>query len=65
MPHSSDGNLFKQFKAPQPAMNALASFSGTPTIDGGQNGAQLWFGRNSHVIYGEKIKTTGEYLRTL
>ena len=42
-----------------------AVFSNTPAIDGGEKGAQLWFGRKCHVIYAEKIKTTADYLRTL
>ena len=74
MPHSPDGNLFKRFKAPQPATNVLrlndkatsdSVFSNTPVIDGGEKGAQIWFGQKCHVIYAEKIKTTADYLRTL
>eukprot|EP00536_Pseudo-nitzschia_multiseries_P014547 jgi/Psemu1/39086/gm1.39086_g len=60
---SSDGNIFKRFQSPQPAMNigpfnddvlSDVIYSDTPAINGGSKLAQVFFGRKSHIIHVEE-----------
>eukprot|EP00532_Pseudo-nitzschia_australis_P001585 CAMPEP_0168196100 /NCGR_PEP_ID=MMETSP0139_2-20121125/20298_1 /TAXON_ID=44445 /ORGANISM="Pseudo-nitzschia australis, Strain 10249 10 AB" /LENGTH=564 /DNA_ID=CAMNT_0008120177 /DNA_START=193 /DNA_END=1883 /DNA_ORIENTATION=+ len=73
MPSSPDGNLFKRWKAPNPAMNVFRLNddvltddiqSDTPAISGGFSRAQIFFGRNSHIIHVEPLAKKSYFLRT-
>ena len=74
MPASSLGNVFKRFKAPNPAMNVFrlnedtltdTVYANTPALVFCHTLAQIFFGSNSHItaIYG--IKSTKNFLQTL
>ena len=74
MPVSPDGNLFKRWKSPNPAMNVFRLqddlltdkiHSNTPAIDGGFTEAQVFFGRKSHIIHPESISRTKSFLRCI
>ena len=73
MPLSPNGNLFKRWKAPNPAMNVFRLNddvltddiqSDTPAISGGFSRAQIFFGRNSHIIHVEPLAKKSYFLRT-
>eukprot|EP00536_Pseudo-nitzschia_multiseries_P014990 jgi/Psemu1/40807/gm1.40807_g len=68
---SPGGNIFKRFHSPQPAMNVRpfndgilseVVYSNVPAIDGGSKLAQIFFGRKSHIIHVEEMRTTGDFL---
>ena len=70
---SPDGNLFKRYHAPNPAMNVFRFnddlmtdkiHSNTPAI-GGHTEAQLFFGRTSHIAHVEPITRTHPFLKCL
>ena len=71
MPASPDGNLFKRYNSPNPAMNVYrlqddvmtdTIFLDTPAIDGGYTQAQVFFGRTSHIVHVEPLSTTKNFL---
>eukprot|EP00536_Pseudo-nitzschia_multiseries_P015981 jgi/Psemu1/219753/e_gw1.991.23.1 len=71
---SPDGNIFKRFQSPQPAMNVRpfnddilsdVVYSDTPAINGGSKIAQDFFGRKSHIIHVEEMRTTADFLPCL
>jgi len=66
--NSEEGNQFKRYKSPQPAMNIHRwdedilmdeIFSGTPAIDGGFKSAMVFFGRKSHITHVEEVAVKG------
>eukprot|EP00536_Pseudo-nitzschia_multiseries_P011293 jgi/Psemu1/28422/gm1.28422_g len=68
---SPDGNLFKRFQSPQPAMhvqpfndNVLSNvvYSDVPAINGGSKVAQIFFGLTSHIIHIKEMRTTRDFL---
>eukprot|EP00536_Pseudo-nitzschia_multiseries_P007570 jgi/Psemu1/18239/gm1.18239_g len=68
---SPDGNLFKRFQSPQPAMNVRpfnnnvlsdVVYSDIPAVNGGSKVAHLFFSRKSHIIHVEEMRTTGDFL---
>ena len=74
MPTSPNGNLFKRWKSPNPAMNVFRLqddiltdkiHSNTPAIDGGFKTAQIFFGRKSHIIHPEIISKRKSFLRCI
>ena len=74
MPNSPDGNLFKRWHSPNPAMNVFRLqddlltdkiHSNTPAIDGGFKEAQVFFGRKSHIIHVETISKTKKFVQCL
>ena len=74
MPTSPDGNLFKRWKSPNPAMNIFRLqddlltdkiHSNTPALEGGFKDAQIFFGRKSHIIHVESISKTKSFLRCI
>eukprot|EP00531_Pseudo-nitzschia_arenysensis_P008891 CAMPEP_0116125882 /NCGR_PEP_ID=MMETSP0329-20121206/6042_1 /TAXON_ID=697910 /ORGANISM="Pseudo-nitzschia arenysensis, Strain B593" /LENGTH=1908 /DNA_ID=CAMNT_0003619941 /DNA_START=154 /DNA_END=5877 /DNA_ORIENTATION=+ len=71
-PSSPDGNLFKRWNSPNPAMNVFRLqddvltdkiHSNTPAIDGGFKEAQIFFGRKSHIVHPEPISKSKSFLR--
>ena len=73
MPSSPDGNLFKRYHSPNPAMNVYrlqddvltdTVFSDTPAVDGGCTQAQIFFGKSSHIVHVEALTTTKDFLRS-
>jgi len=74
MPTSSNSNLFKRYRSPNPGANIPRLYDGvmtnsicsdTPAIDGGKTVGQCFFGRRSKFNHAEKMKTTKSYLRAL
>ena len=74
MPQSDDGNLFKRWKSPNPAMNVFRLqddlltdkvYSDTEAIDGGHTEAQIFFGRKSHLIHVERTSSTFPFIKCL
>ena len=74
MPTSSNGNLLKRYKSPNPGANipclyddllTNSIYSNTPAINGGETVGQCFFGRRSKFNNGEKAKTAKSYLRAL
>eukprot|EP00536_Pseudo-nitzschia_multiseries_P005269 jgi/Psemu1/12096/gm1.12096_g len=68
---SPDGNIFKGFQSPQPVMNVRpfhdgilsdVIYSDTPAVNGGSKLAQVFFGRKSHIIHVEEMRTTADFL---
>ena len=60
MPSSDCGNIFKRWRAPDPAMNVHRLqddlltdkiSSNTPALDGSFTDAQVFFGRKSHILH--------------
>eukprot|EP00536_Pseudo-nitzschia_multiseries_P014229 jgi/Psemu1/214147/e_gw1.674.34.1 len=67
-------DILSRFQSPQPAMNVRplnddvlsdVIYSDTPAIDGGSKIAQVFFGRKSHIIHVEEMRTTGDFLPCL
>ena len=74
MPTSEEGNLFKRWKSPNPAMNVFRMqddlltdkiHSNTPSVEGGFTATQLYFGRKSHIIHPEPLSRKYTFLRGL
>ena len=74
MPTSSNVNLFKRYKSPNPGANAFRIYddyctdticSDMPAIDEGETLGQVFFGHKSKFNHREKIKTTKYYLKAL
>ena len=74
MPTSPDGNLFKRWKAPNPAMNVFrlhddlltdTIYSDTEAIDSNITKAQIFFGRKSHIIHVEPVSTKYTFIKCL
>ena len=73
-PVSPEGNLFKRWKSPNPAMNVFRLqddiltdkvHSNTASVDGSYKTAQVFFGRKSHIIQIEPISKEITFLRCL
>ena len=73
-PVSPDGNLFKRWKSPNPAMNVFRLqddlltdmiYSDTEALDNGHTKAQIFFGRKSHIIHVEPISNTFPFIKCL
>jgi hypothetical protein len=73
-PSSPDGNLFKRWHSPNPAMNVFRLnddlltdkvYSDTPAISGGQTEAQIFFGRKCHIIHVEPISKIRKFIHCL
>ena len=73
-PSSPDGNLFKRWHSPNPALNVFRLqddlltdkvYSNTPAIEGGFTEAQIFIGRKSHIIHPESISKTKPFLKCL
>lgn len=74
MPTSPDGNLFKRWHAPNPAVNVFRLnddlmtdkiYSDKEAIDSGHTEAQIFFGRKSHIIHVEPISEKHPFLKCL
>jgi hypothetical protein len=74
MPASPDGQLFKRWNSPNPAMNVFRLqddvltdkvYSNTPAINGGFTEAQIFFGRKCHIIHPEPTSKTKKFLQCL
>ena len=74
MPTSPEGNLFKRWKAPNPAMNVFRLQDDlltdkitcdTDAIDSGHSNAQIFFGRKSHIVHVEPISTKHPFIKAL
>ena len=74
MPASPDGNLFKRWHSPNPAMNVFRInnnlltdkvYSDTAAMDSGHTEAQIFFGRQSHIIHVEPISKEHPFLSCL
>ena len=74
MPASPDGNLFKRWKSPNPAMNVFRLnddilvdkiYSNTPAIDGAFKEAHIFFGRKSHIIHFESASKLKKFIHCL
>jgi hypothetical protein len=73
-PSSPDGNLFKRWHSPNPAMNVFRLnddlltdkiFSDTPAVDGGHTEAQIFFGRKCHIIHVEPTSKRMKFIHCL
>ena len=73
MPSSPNGNMFKRYHAPNPAMNIFriqddiltdTVYSDMSAIDGGCTNAQIFFGKNSHSVHVEPLSTTKSFLKS-
>ena len=71
---SPDGNLFKRFQSPNPAMNVYRLnddlltdkiYSNTPSLEGAFTAAQLFIGRKSHIAHVEPISSKKTFLIAL
>ena len=72
--NSEEGNQFKRYKSPQPAMNMHGwdedipmdeIFSGVPALNGGFKSAMVFFGRRSHIIHVEEMTRSKRLLQCL
>jgi hypothetical protein len=73
-PVSPDGNLFKRWQSPNPAMNIFRLnddlltdkiHADTPAIEGGHTEAQVFFGRKCHIIHVEPISKIRKFIHCL
>eukprot|EP00536_Pseudo-nitzschia_multiseries_P019373 jgi/Psemu1/60384/gm1.60384_g len=71
---SPDGNIFKRFQSPQPAMivrlfhdDILSDvvYSDTPAVNGGSKLAQVFLGQKSYIIHVEEMQSTADFLPCL
>ena len=74
MPSSDCGNIFKRWRAPNPAMNLFRLqddlltdkiSSNTPAIDGSFTDAQVFFGRKLHILQVERITPSHKFIHCL
>lgn len=74
VPSSPDGDLFKRWHTPNPALNVFhlnddllmdKIYSDTPALDAGHTEAQLFFGQRSHVVHIEPVSRTKSLLRAV
>lgn len=74
MPSSPDGNLFKRWKAPNPAMNVFRLHDDlltdkivcdTKALDCTHSDAQVFIGRRSHIIHVEPISEDFPFIKGL
>jgi hypothetical protein len=73
-PASPDGNLFKRWHSPNPAMNVFRMnddlltdkvYSDTAAVDSGYVEAQIFFGRKSHIIHVEPLSKIRKFIHCL
>ena len=74
IPHSPDGNLFKRWKSPNPAMNIFrfrdilltdTIYSNTKAIQGGHKRAQVFIGSKTHWAHIVALAVGTTFLSTL